>query len=191
MPIVYGPGRIEEIGSLCNKNDIFNPLIVTDRGSRDLPFIHSVQKYLHISGTKSLVFSDISPNPKDYEIALGKAAFNNGSHDAVIAIGGGSAGHHVARILLVTRTVGDDELAVLGGEEAIGHIDGDALFAFCGKAIDEQGEVDLLALRAHALAVVFERGKLVLEDHLRIVEQAADERGLPIINAAAGDEAQH
>ena len=107
------------------------------------------------------------------------------------AIGGRGARHHVARILLVSRAVGDDELAFLGREKAIGDVDRDTLFALGGKPVDEQGEVDILTLRAHAFAVVLERGELVLEDHLRIVEQAADQRRFAIIHAAAGDEAQH
>src|SRR3546814_2669486 len=51
-------------------------------------------------------------------------------------------------------------------------------------------EVDLLPLRADALAVGFERGKLVLEDHLAVVKQASDQRRLAGIDRAAGDEAQ-
>jgi hypothetical protein len=58
------------------------------------------------------------------------------------------AGGHVAGVLLVARRVGDDELALLGGEEAVGDVDGDALFAFGCEAVDEQGEIDVLALCA-------------------------------------------
>ena len=68
-------------------------------------------------------------------------------------VGGRGAGDHVAGVLLVARGVGDDELALLGREEAIGHIDGDALLALGGEAVDQQREVDVLALRADALAV--------------------------------------
>jgi hypothetical protein len=93
-------------------------------------------------------------------------------------------------ILLMPRAIGDDELALFGGEEAIGDVDGDALFAFGGKAIDEEGEIDLLPLRAHPLAVGLKRGQLILEDHLRIVEQASDQRRFAVVDRAAGDEAQ-
>ena len=31
--IAYGPGRLKEIGSICNNLHIKNPLIVTDKGS--------------------------------------------------------------------------------------------------------------------------------------------------------------
>ena len=45
-------------------------------------------------------------------------------------IGGRGAGGHVAGILFVARRVGNDEFALVGREEAIGDINGDALFAF-------------------------------------------------------------
>jgi hypothetical protein len=44
-------------------------------------------------------------------------------------VGGRGAGGHVARVLLVARRVGDDELAPVGGEVAVGDVDGDALLA--------------------------------------------------------------
>ena len=67
-------------------------------------------------------------------------------------VGGRSAGRHVAGVLFVARGVGDDELALVGGEEAVGDIDGDALFALGGKAVDQQREIDVFALRADLLA---------------------------------------
>ncbi len=106
-------------------------------------------------------------------------------------VGGGGTGDHVAGILFMAGRIGDDELALFGSEEAIGDVDGDALFALCGEAIDQQGEVDLAALRADALAIRLQRFELILEDHLRIIEEAPDQGGLAVIDAAAGDEAQH
>jgi len=105
-------------------------------------------------------------------------------------VGGGRAGHHVAGILFVARRIGDDELALFGCEKAIGDVDGDALFPLGGEAVDEQGEVDLLPLCAHPLAVGLQRGELILKDHLAVVKQAADQRGFAVIDAAAGDETQ-
>ena len=105
-------------------------------------------------------------------------------------VGGRGAGDHVARILLVARRVGDDELALLGREEAVGDVDGDALLALGGEAVDQQREIDPLALRAVALAVAFERRELVVEDQLGVVEQPPDQGRLAVVDAAAGDEAQ-
>ena len=40
----------------------------------------------------------------------------------------------------MSRAIGDNELAFFGGEKAVGHIDGDALFALRSEAIDQQGK---------------------------------------------------
>ena len=91
VPIAYGPGRLSEIGRRCVALGIRNPLIVTDRGSRNLEFISRLQSFLGESGLKSALFFEISPNPIDTEIGAGRTAFRSGNHDAIIAIGGGSA----------------------------------------------------------------------------------------------------
>ena len=90
IPIFYGPGRIEELGRLCKANGISGPLIVTDRGSVNLPFIKQSLDVLNAGNLKTNLFSGVSPNPLDTEIQTGKAIFEDGEHDAVIAIGGGS-----------------------------------------------------------------------------------------------------
>ena len=91
VPIAYGPGRFSEIGTYCSENKITNPLIVTDSGSVDLPFIDKLVEILKKSKINSGIYSKISPNPRDDEISSGKKLFNDNNHDAIIAIGGGSA----------------------------------------------------------------------------------------------------
>ena len=75
-------------------------------------------------------------------------------------------------------------------EEAVSDVDRDALLALRRQPVDEQREIDLLALRPVALAVAFERGELVVEDLFALEQQAPDQRRLAVIDAAAGDEAQ-
>ena len=89
--IAYGPGRLKEIGSICNGLNIKNPLIVTDKGSPKLPFVINLQSYLSNSNVKSDLFFDISPNPREDEVSVGCKKYKDGNHDAIIAIGGGSA----------------------------------------------------------------------------------------------------
>ena len=91
VPIIYGPGRVSEIGFECVKLGIKNPLIVTDSGSSDLPYISALETHLAEAGLLFTTYADVSPNPRDDEVVNGKLAFKRGGHDAVIAIGGGSA----------------------------------------------------------------------------------------------------
>ena len=67
-------------------------------------------------------------------------------------IGGRGAGRHVARVLLVAGRVGDDEAAPVGGEIAVGDVDGDALLALGDEAVDEEREIDLAAGRCRSVA---------------------------------------
>ncbi len=91
VPIRLGPGRLREIGPYCRAAGYTAPLIVTDRGSRDLPFIRQTFDILSTEGLRPQIFADVSPNPTDQDAEKGKQVFDSGGHDAVIAIGGGSA----------------------------------------------------------------------------------------------------
>jgi alcohol dehydrogenase class IV len=90
IPIAYGPGRLQEIGDFCRAAGMTKPLIVTDRGSADLPFLADLKRYLTTSGLPNDLYANISPNPRDVEIKAGKAQYLAGAHDGIIAIGGGS-----------------------------------------------------------------------------------------------------
>lgn len=90
IPIAYGPGRLAEIGAFCRDAGMVRPLVVTDRGSAGLPFLTELMEYLSADGLHAALYSEISPNPRDDEIAGGKAMFRSGDHDGIIAIGGGS-----------------------------------------------------------------------------------------------------
>ena len=90
VPIAYGPGRVKEIAGFCAAAGVTAPLVVTDRGSAGLPFLAEVIGTLKSAGLNTSLYAEISPNPRDDEIAAGRAQFRAGGHDGVIAIGGGS-----------------------------------------------------------------------------------------------------
>ena len=91
IPIAYGPGRLNEIAEFCKKSEISKPLIITDRGSKELPFISRLAGLLESASIQNNLFYGISPNPRDDEINAGCNAYRRGNHDGIIAIGGGSA----------------------------------------------------------------------------------------------------
>ncbi len=103
IPIAYGPGRINEISEICQSLSINNPLIVTDKSSQDLPFISQLIDLLNKAGLTSGIFAEISPNPRDDEISVGSSYYKSGDHDAIIAIGGGSAMDGAKAICLTTN----------------------------------------------------------------------------------------
>jgi len=89
----------------------------------------------------------------------------------------------------VAGRVGDDEVSPGGGEIAVGDVDRDALLALRLEAVGEQGEVDLVT-RPDAGAVRPQGRQLVLVDRLGVVQEAPDERGLPVVDAPQGGEPQ-
>ena len=103
-------------------------------------------------------------------------------------VGGRCAGDHVARVLHVTGRVGELEAAARRDERAVGDVDRDSLLALGAQAVGEQREVDVVV--AAAARGVLDVLELVDEDLLRVVEQAADQRRLAVVDRAGGDEAQ-
>ena len=91
IPIAYGPGRLNDIAEFCKKSEISKPLIITDKGSKELPFISQLVGLLENATIQNNLFYGISPNPRDDEINAGCNAYRRGNHDGIIAIGGGSA----------------------------------------------------------------------------------------------------
>jgi len=89
--IRVGPDRLSEIGDCCLSLNLRNPLLITDPGIKDFPFINAAVDSCKASGLNCGVFSDVQPNPTGANIEQGVSAFNSGDHDGVIAIGGGSA----------------------------------------------------------------------------------------------------
>ena len=74
-------------------------------------------------------------------------------------------------------------LRALGGEVAVGHVDGDALLALGLQAVGQQREVD-----RWPGALLFQRVELVGQDGAAVEQQAADQRALAVVHAA-GQEA--
>ncbi len=70
---------------------------------------------------------------------------------------------------------------------AVGDVDGDALFAFRAQAVGDQSEI---GQPAAAVRVAAQRVELVFGDGAGVVQQAADQRRLAVVDAARGREPQ-
>jgi alcohol dehydrogenase len=87
----FGNGRIKDLPKACKVLDIKKPLFVTDK---DLAKTKMVEETLEINKRANLptvVFSDLKGNPLGSNVKKGVEVFKNGSHDGVIAFGGGSS----------------------------------------------------------------------------------------------------
>ncbi|MDZ7665034.1 MAG: iron-containing alcohol dehydrogenase [Desulfotignum sp.] len=89
--IRFGPGRIKELPEVCWQLGISAPLIVTDRGVSRLPFVRSIIRLNRKESLFTAIFSDIFSEPDFDTVKKGAEVLRQGSHDGIIAIGGGSA----------------------------------------------------------------------------------------------------
>ena len=88
----------------------------------------------------------------------------------------------------MTGSVGDNELAVRGGEVSVGDVNGDALLPLGTETVSKQRKIERAC---RAIPGCLGRGlDLILEHVPRIVEQAADKRALTVVNAAASKKAE-
>jgi alcohol dehydrogenase class IV len=108
--IRFGAGRIKELPDGCRSLGISRPLIVTDPGLAKLPIIADASRLLTEAGLENAVFSDMQGNPVEENVTRGVAVYRQGSHDGVIAFGGGSAldvGKAIALMVGQTRSIFD------------------------------------------------------------------------------------
>ena len=87
----------------------------------------------------------------------------------------GRAGEHVAGVALVARGVGEDVAAVLGREEPVGNVDGDALFTLGAQTVGQGGEV------GHAF-FVGDGFQVIQWQAVRVVQQPPDKRALAVVH---------
>src|SRR5256885_16526389 len=89
--IRFGPGSVNELPDYLKKNNLNDPLIVTDPVIAQLDFFKSILADLSSKGISVEVFSDIHKNPVRSDVYKGTDAYDGFKRDAVIGIGGGSA----------------------------------------------------------------------------------------------------
>lgn len=110
--IRVGAGRIAELPTACQQLGMSAPLLVTDPGLAGLPMVEQALQYCRDQGLKVGLFSAIKGNPTGANVDAGVAAFKAGSHDGVIAFGGGSAldaGKAIALMVGQSRPLWDFE----------------------------------------------------------------------------------
>jgi alcohol dehydrogenase class IV len=103
----FGVGRIADLPAACKEAGIARPLLVTDPGLAKAPMVREAA-----AAVGAPVFSDLKGNPVEKNVADGIAAFREGGHDGIVAMGGGSAldtGKVIAFMAGQTRPIWDFE----------------------------------------------------------------------------------
>jgi len=89
--IRFGAGASKELGDYLLKNDLSNPLIVTDPTVSQLDFFKVIINDLKKKNISTEIFSDIHKNPVKSDVYKGTEVYDNTKRDSVIGIGGGAA----------------------------------------------------------------------------------------------------
>jgi len=110
--IRFGAGRIRELPAACRELGLQRPMLVTDEGLLAVPMVASAVASCRDAGLGCEVFSDVQANPVAENVTAGVAAYREGEHDGVIALGGGSgldAGKAIALMVGQDRPLFDFE----------------------------------------------------------------------------------
>ena len=88
--MIFGPGRIKNLGQACKGLGMTRPLLITDPGLAGLPMVQEAIAANEAEGLPTGLFDAVKPNPVGHNVEEGVAAYRDGGHDGVIAFGGGS-----------------------------------------------------------------------------------------------------
>ncbi len=88
--MLFGPGRIKNLGQACKMLGMTRPLLVTDPGLAGLPMVKEAIAANEAEGLPTGLFDAVKPNPVGHNVEEGVKAYKDGGHDGVIAFGGGS-----------------------------------------------------------------------------------------------------
>jgi alcohol dehydrogenase len=87
---IFGNGARQLVGRYAANFAATRVLLVTDPGVISAGWAKQVIDNLETAGIASVVFSDITPNPRDEEVMAGSAVFKSEGCNAIVAVGGGS-----------------------------------------------------------------------------------------------------
>ena len=89
--VVYGAGKVSEVGSLAQGLNCNHYLLVTDQGVRSAGHLKQVCDSLDASKIQYTIFDDVHPNPTTDDVARGLEVANANQIDGLIGLGGGSS----------------------------------------------------------------------------------------------------
>ena len=89
--IRFGAGSSNELGDYLLKNNVSNPLIVTDPTVSQLDFFKKIIDELKKKNISTETFSEIHKNPVKSDVYKGTDVYDSTNRDSIIGIGGGAA----------------------------------------------------------------------------------------------------
>lgn len=89
--IVFGPGRVAELGALTAELGVKRAMVVSDPGIIQAGHTGRCVELLNAAGVATLVFDGVQENPTTDNVDRGAEVARDYRPDAIIAVGGGSS----------------------------------------------------------------------------------------------------
>src|ERR1035437_9622364 len=77
-------------GQYCKKLGVRRLFFATDNRVKNMQWFNEIEEQLKKEGIEYIVFSSISPNPRDYEVMEGAKIYSENKCNMILALGGGS-----------------------------------------------------------------------------------------------------
>jgi 1,3-propanediol dehydrogenase len=91
MPeVIFGPGSLGQIAECAQRLGAEKIFLVTDEGVRRAGWVDKAVAVLKDWGMNFELWSQVTPNPKDYEVEEGAKQYLAAGCDAIVGLGGGS-----------------------------------------------------------------------------------------------------
>ncbi|OGS70126.1 MAG: alcohol dehydrogenase [Firmicutes bacterium RBG_13_65_8] len=110
--IIFGRGAVAQVGESARRLGARRVFVVSDPGVAGSGGLEKVLAALSVAGLAVEVWTGVTPNPRDHEIARGAERYVGAGCDAVVGAGGGSAidaAKAVATVVTNGGTIADYE----------------------------------------------------------------------------------
>lgn len=105
--VVFGTGSLGEAGYAAARLGARRPFVVTDPGIIEAGWVDELVGLLREEGLAPVLWSDVTPNPKDHEIRRAFERYQEAEADVIVAIGGGSCIDAAKGVAVLSGNGGD------------------------------------------------------------------------------------
>ncbi|HWJ68162.1 MAG TPA: iron-containing alcohol dehydrogenase [Nocardioides sp.] len=105
--VVFGAGSLSEAGFAAARLGARRPLVVTDPGIIEAGWVDELLGHLRDAGLHPVVWSQVTPNPRDHEVRAAFAHYLEWDCDVIIGIGGGSCADAAKGVAVLSGNGGD------------------------------------------------------------------------------------
>ncbi|ABM16245.1 MULTISPECIES: iron-containing alcohol dehydrogenase [Mycolicibacterium] len=105
--IVFGIDSMVEAAHAAVRLGAQRPMLVTDPGLIEAGWSDEMVTHLAGMGVRAAIWSDLTPNPKDHEVAAGYQKYAEHGCDVIVAVGGGSVIDAAKGVAILAANGGD------------------------------------------------------------------------------------